>query len=204
MLTLGPLARHAEDLMPVTRIVSGPDGEDERCVERELGDPEAVDLRSVRVLRRRRRLARARAARAARRARPRRAGAARTPARAASTSSLKQLRRALELFMAALGDGADVTLNELLEQAGGTPRGARPWADALRGRGDHTTAILITLAVERLHDRVPAGRTRRALAAVHVAARGGRAASSAPTPCCCTSRTRAWRRSTARRSAAPG
>ena len=30
--------------------------------------------------------------------------------------SLKQLRRALELFLAALGDGAGVTLNELLEQ----------------------------------------------------------------------------------------
>ena len=50
MLTLGPLARHAGDLMAVTRIVSGPDGQDERCVERALADPEAVDLRSVRVL----------------------------------------------------------------------------------------------------------------------------------------------------------
>ena len=39
MLTLGPLARHAEDLMPVTRIIAGPDGVDERCVARELGDP---------------------------------------------------------------------------------------------------------------------------------------------------------------------
>ena len=26
MLTIGPLARHAEDLMPVTRIIAGPDG----------------------------------------------------------------------------------------------------------------------------------------------------------------------------------
>jgi fatty acid amide hydrolase 2 len=100
--------------MPVTRIVSGPDGQDERC--------EKV--------------------------------------------SLRQLRRALELFLAALGDGADVTLNELLEEAGALPRGPRPWADALRGRGDHTTAILITLAVERVHRHMPTGRTRRALAAV--------------------------------------
>ena len=29
MLTLGPLTRHAEDLMPVTRIIAGPDGIDE-------------------------------------------------------------------------------------------------------------------------------------------------------------------------------
>ena len=32
MLTLGPLTRHAEDLMPVTKIISGPDGVDERCI----------------------------------------------------------------------------------------------------------------------------------------------------------------------------
>ena len=76
MLTLGPLARHAEDLMPVTRIVSGPDGEDERCVARELGDPETVDLGEHARPGRRRRLARARAPRAARGARRRRAGTA--------------------------------------------------------------------------------------------------------------------------------
>src|SRR5262245_25147466 len=39
MLTLGPLTRHAEDLMPVTKIIAGPDGQDEQCVARELGDP---------------------------------------------------------------------------------------------------------------------------------------------------------------------
>ena len=166
MLTLGPLTRHAEDLMPVTRIVSGPDGQDERCVARELGDPGAVDLRAVRVL-----LADGASLVPARRelrdARDRAAQALQDAGARCEHVDLKQLRRALELFMAALGDGAGVTLNELLEQAGATPHGARPWADAMRGRGDHTTAILITLAVERLHDHVPAGRTRRALAAVH-------------------------------------
>ena len=37
--------------------------------------------------------------------------------------SLKQLRRALELYLAVLGDGAGVSLNELLEQSGAQPRG---------------------------------------------------------------------------------
>jgi len=164
MLTLGPLARRAEDLMPVTRIVAGPDGEDARCVERELGDPGAVDLSSVRVLvandaslvpaRGELRDARDRAAQALQEAGAR-----------CERVSLKQLRRALELYLAALGDGAGVSLRELLDEAGAQPRGPRPWADALRGRGDHTTAILITLALERLTRHVPAGRTRRALAA---------------------------------------
>jgi fatty acid amide hydrolase 2 len=164
MLTLGPLARHAEDLMPVTRILSGPDGEDPRCVERELGDPGAVELANLRVL-----VANDASLMPARgelrAARDRAAGALQDAGARCERVSLKQLRRALELFVAALGDGADVTLSELLEDAGVQPRGARSWADALRGRGDHTTAILITLALERLNRRMPTARTRRAIAA---------------------------------------
>ena len=79
--------------------------------------------------------------------------------------SLKQLRRALEIYLAALGDGADTSLNQLLEDAGVQPRGARPWMDAVRGSGDHTMPILITLALERLNRHMPAGRTQKAIAA---------------------------------------
>jgi len=43
-LTSGPLARRAEDLMPLLRILAGPDGEDSRCVEWELGEPRDVEL----------------------------------------------------------------------------------------------------------------------------------------------------------------
>jgi fatty acid amide hydrolase 2 len=44
MLTVGPLARRAEDLMPRLRILSGPDGIDPIVEELELGDPAAVSL----------------------------------------------------------------------------------------------------------------------------------------------------------------
>src|SRR3954464_15768471 len=44
MLTMGPLARRAEDLMPVVRLISGPDGRDARAEEIELGDPSSVEL----------------------------------------------------------------------------------------------------------------------------------------------------------------
>jgi Asp-tRNA(Asn)/Glu-tRNA(Gln) amidotransferase A subunit family amidase len=64
MLTLGPLTRHAEDLMPVTRIIAGPGAAD---ALRQLG------ARTEQV-------------------------------------SLKQLRRALEIYLAALGGGASVSL----------------------------------------------------------------------------------------------
>src|SRR4051794_25331982 len=45
MLTMGPLARRAEDLMPVLRLISGPDGRDPRADEEvELGEPATVSL----------------------------------------------------------------------------------------------------------------------------------------------------------------
>jgi fatty acid amide hydrolase 2 len=48
--TTGPLARRAEDLMPLLRILAGPDGEDAECTAQALGDPGAVDLASLTVL----------------------------------------------------------------------------------------------------------------------------------------------------------
>ena len=47
--TTGPLARRAEDLMPLLRIIAGPDGRDEGCLPYQLGDPGCVDLRALRV-----------------------------------------------------------------------------------------------------------------------------------------------------------
>src|SRR3954470_23489526 len=50
MLTIGPLTRRAEDLMPVVRLISGPDGQDARCEEIALGDPATVGLEGRLVL----------------------------------------------------------------------------------------------------------------------------------------------------------
>ena len=46
----GPLARRAEDLMPLLRIVAGPDGLDPGCSEMPLGDPSEVDVAGLRVV----------------------------------------------------------------------------------------------------------------------------------------------------------
>jgi fatty acid amide hydrolase 2 len=43
-LTTGPIARRAEDLMPLLRILAGPDGLDAQCRHFELGDPGSVHL----------------------------------------------------------------------------------------------------------------------------------------------------------------
>ena len=50
LLVTGPLARRAEDLMPVLRVVAGPDGEDELVREVTLGDPAEVAIEGLDVL----------------------------------------------------------------------------------------------------------------------------------------------------------
>jgi fatty acid amide hydrolase 2 len=44
-LCTGPITRRAEDLMPLVRILAGPDGIDTGCAPMALGDPARVDLR---------------------------------------------------------------------------------------------------------------------------------------------------------------
>lgn len=49
-LSTGPLARRAEDLWPLLTALAGPDGACAACREMELGDPDAVEVSSLRVL----------------------------------------------------------------------------------------------------------------------------------------------------------
>lgn len=46
----GPIVRRAEDLMPLLRVLAGPDGIDTGCYAQELGDPDGVDLSKTRVV----------------------------------------------------------------------------------------------------------------------------------------------------------
>ena len=49
-LSTGPIARRAEDLMPLLRILAGPDDQDLRCAAFPLGDPAAVSMEDLTVL----------------------------------------------------------------------------------------------------------------------------------------------------------
>jgi fatty acid amide hydrolase 2 len=49
-LTTGPIARRAEDLMPLLRILAGPDGVDTGCEPVVLGDPDEVEIPGLDVL----------------------------------------------------------------------------------------------------------------------------------------------------------
>ena len=49
-LTTGPMCRKAEDLMPLLRVLVGPDGLDTECRPFPLGDPASVDLSGLDVM----------------------------------------------------------------------------------------------------------------------------------------------------------
>jgi fatty acid amide hydrolase 2 len=49
ILVIGPLTRRVADVMPILRVIAGPDGQDGHCADVWLGDPEGVNLRDVDV-----------------------------------------------------------------------------------------------------------------------------------------------------------
>jgi Asp-tRNA(Asn)/Glu-tRNA(Gln) amidotransferase A subunit family amidase len=159
MNSVGPLARRAEDLMPVLRLIAGPDGTDPLTREVELGDPAEVEIGGLDVVlgtgtsylpvRKELRDARERAAEALER---RGARVQRRP--------MKSIRRATELFLAAAQSGAGLKLSELIVQHGSDPVTLR---SALRRGGPHTRAMRLTLLTERIG--LPPRRVKRALAA---------------------------------------
>ncbi len=159
MFTIGPLARRAEDLMPVLQAIAGAHPSDSRARDIALGDPAAVDLGAVEVivseesslLPVRREL---------REARERAAGALAAAGAHVRRTSLRSLRRATELYLATLQDGAGISTGELLVD-GDDP--AVTLRVALRAR-EHTLPVLVLIAAEKVVERVPSAVTRRLLA----------------------------------------
>ena len=161
MLGTGPLTRHAEDLLPLLKILAGSDGEDELVRDDwDVGDVSDVPMEGLRVLisydatvfRTQRELHAARE----------RAGGALAAAGAnIEHVSLKALRRAMELYLVALAEGAGVTTEDVLREAGVDIR----WRQMLLPGGPHTPATWILLVAERVSARGPQRHKRRALAA---------------------------------------
>jgi Asp-tRNA(Asn)/Glu-tRNA(Gln) amidotransferase A subunit family amidase len=157
----GPLARRCEDLMPVLRVIAGPDGEDAVTEEMELGDPRAVSLDGLRVvISEGATLGPTSPELAA--ARERAAGALAAAGAELERVSMRSLRRALEIYLALLSTEADVTVADLLGDAGAS---RLSWRAALRLGGPHTVATRIALVAERLAALVPERRARKMIAA---------------------------------------
>ncbi len=165
LLSPGPIARCAEDLMPVLRVLAGPDGADPLTRTVELGDPADVSLRGLDVV-----VSEGAwfvpVARELRDARERAADALRAAGARVRHESLRSLRRALELYLLTLKDGSPATFAEVLADAGVESVSLRRAAGGvLRGSGPHTLPTLILIAFERVSSRIPDGRVRRAKAA---------------------------------------
>jgi fatty acid amide hydrolase 2 len=152
-LVCGPLVRRTEDVMPLMRVLSGPDGADHAVRAWELGDPTHVDLRDVTVfpvpgngftrVSRSYRNAIDEAARA-------------LQSRGATIGRLdpKRLRRAFMIWAAMMATGGGDLYAEVLGD--GTPiRVRRELLRSMLGRSKHTLPALVIAGAELLANRVP-------------------------------------------------
>ena len=155
LLVHGPLARRAEDLLPLLEVLAGPDGEDDLAREMELGDPAGVSLDGLRVLISHSAFLRP-VSGELHGARERAAGALAAAGARVERADLRRLRRAWEIYLAALSDGgSDQGIATLLAEAGAEPLTIR---SVLRRGGPHTIATRLLAATERL---APRGRLRK-------------------------------------------
>jgi fatty acid amide hydrolase 2 len=150
MLQQGPLARRAEDLMPILRLIAGPDGEDELVRnDAELGDPAAVSLEGLTVTAVEDSAVRP-LSREMRDARERAAGALAAAGARLRSVSLPSWHAAAPAFLATLqarsGQPTGRTTIALLEAHG---EAAPRWRDLVRS-GRHTAFTRLSLAAEML------------------------------------------------------
>ena len=112
-LCTGPIARRAEDLMPLLRIMAGPDGIDTGCREVVLGDPEGVDIAGLNVVDVRGNGFR-RVSADLQDAQARAAGALGAAGANVSRTRVDTLKRSLDIWASMMADAADTTFAELL------------------------------------------------------------------------------------------
>jgi fatty acid amide hydrolase 2 len=153
--TTGPLARRAEDLWPLLRLLAGPDGVDDGCAEMPLGDPATVDLSRLSVVtiednevvpvsaELRQALRRAGSYLASRGARVR-------PAR------LEKLKHSLYIWTSMLAASSQTSFSTLL--GNGQPiRAGRQILRWMLGRSPHTLPALGLAVLEKLPVLMPGG-----------------------------------------------
>ena len=160
LFTPGPLARRAEDLMPLLRLMSGPDGVDPLVTAVDLGDLSRVRLagRTVVVSDDAWPLPTSDELLAAR---ERAAGALAAAGARVVHRRMPHLRRAWDLYITTLARSSDLAARDVLYAAGADPVSVR---DLLRRGGPHTVATRVLLVAEQVHGRIPHGWARRMMA----------------------------------------
>src|SRR5207302_1108927 len=150
-------ARRAEDLMPLLRMMSGPDGVDPLVGPVELGDPAGVALAGLTVV-----LSDeawpAPTSTELLLARERAAGALAAAGARIERRSMPRLRRALELYITTLARTSEQAARDVLTEAGAVPR-------LINRGGPHTVATRLLLVAERMQERMPQRLATRMIAA---------------------------------------
>jgi fatty acid amide hydrolase 2 len=161
LLGFGPLARRGEDLMPVLRILSGPDGSDPLVTgELQLGDPASVSLEGLRVL-----ISESAFVQPIKHellaARERAAGALAAAGARLERTRLPQMRLAGEAYLAALSDAGNASLAGILEEEGAEP--LTVWRSLRRG-GPHTVPLKVFALLEQANRLSSPRRVSKAIA----------------------------------------
>jgi fatty acid amide hydrolase 2 len=160
LLGVGPLARRAEDLMAVLRIIAGPDGVDPVARSVALDDPAAVSIDGLRVVTVED-ASRLPMSRELRDAREQAAGALAAAGARITRVALRSWRSALLPFLLTLQSGAEEITLDLLHEAGAK----RPtWRSLIAPGGPHTLPTRLALASELLPQPGDSGGRRRVLA----------------------------------------
>lgn len=154
MLGTGPLARRAADLMPVLRLLVGPDGVDACCTPVELGDPAGVALDGMRVVL----LPSAwrRVSRPLRRSLRDAADALERRGARVEEHAVPALRKALLHWSARMTDATPGSFGALLTGADEL-RLAPELLRWVRRRSPHTIPALALVGLDRLANRLPGG-----------------------------------------------
>jgi len=157
-LSTGPIARRAEDLLPLLRVLAGPDGVDPVCEARTIGDPDRVDVRDLVVLDvpDNGRLS---VSRDVRSAQLRCAALLARRGAKVRVERIDALRHSAEIWSAMLGSAEEVTFRELM--ANGAP--FSPGLELLKwsvGRSHHTLPALALALIEGVTKLRPADTAR--------------------------------------------
>jgi fatty acid amide hydrolase 2 len=164
LLGTGPLARRAEDLMAVLRIIAGPDGRDPLAVTMPLEDPAGVSLDGLPVVVVEG-TSRAPLDRDMRDARERAVGALLARGAVARRIALPAWRRAVMPYLVTLQAAAGQDARSTAELLSDSGEPAPSWRGLLRGGRRHMTTTRVALAVDRLPEAAESARRDRLLVA---------------------------------------
>ncbi len=156
-LASGPIARRATDLMPMVRVLAGPDGVDPSTRDRALGDPPSVDIADLEVT-----VVRGNGLRnvSADLLRAQSAAAAALARRGAAVryTTIPEFKHSLDIWSQMLSAAEETTFRDMLRE-GRSESLTGAYAKLLLKRSPHMLPAMVLASAEKLPLVVPADTT---------------------------------------------